>query len=122
MGIVFLLLHRSNYIQARKQFTTTYLYKNVTSAFSIPEGLFFFSLLIIAMPGTLFCLVQNPKTYSSCMTPTFGIPAEKPTPATYTEELKSKEAARKVEDPPLMLPLFSWRQFVDDKGLCEHIM
>lgn len=30
--------------------------------------------------------------------------------------------ASKVEPPPLMLPLFSWRQFVDDKGLCEPIM
>lgn len=39
-----------------------------------------------------------------------------------TGELKSKEVASKVEDPPLMLPLFSWRQFVDDKGLSEPIM
>jgi len=41
---------------------------------------------------------------------------------TYTGELESEEVARKVEPPPLMLPLFSWRQFVGNKGLCEPIM
>lgn len=66
MGIMFLSLHRSNYIRARNQFTTTYLYKIVAFAFSIPEDF----LLIIFMPGTLFCLVQNPEMYFSCMIPT----------------------------------------------------
>lgn len=41
---------------------------------------------------------------------------------TYVGEMESTEMASKVEPPPLMLPLFSWRQFVDDKGLCEPIM